>query len=1037
MIGIMRKGLNALILIGVIGAICNKETLANPILHEKFNSAKSQLSGWKFTPDETWTVLGNAGPSGDGCLVVKGNTSSNTKKYEASYNVPLVPGKEKTLLLTVWLKTENVNYRRDAIVEIEFKGTRYFQNIREFNRNKGFGYLERIMKVPAALSNATISIIFYGQTGTVYIDEIRLEEITDKNDWPKVMAIPNPYRIEEKPVTGLATSWNTDLPYRITGKLDKAYANDPVWADLDFSRLLLAAGERNPVDPSSVRVFARLGNGKLEECPVSFGDPISMLSDHYMRNGTLKWRSKKGATLYDIYFAAAGKNGPLPQQKNLWMGVGELLTYPKEEKNLLWAGWPGYGLQVADVDGDGDWDIYGNTVDGGIWLHRNVGSNKSPLFLPRSRQLITDADPVYLPEDYDIDWDGDGQPDRVYYYKHPRSNRTDNIEASIYVQLRRGGKLSKEMLLTYPDGTPVKFINASWFSMKTGDFNNDGKPDLVIGSTQGYAEILLNQGLKAGKPVGINEKLPLHVFKKDIYESGDMSLKPFPVDWDGDGKTDLVFTAWQGFYWISFNKGAKGQLKFDTPVPLYQEGGVMVHNDSPAPYAVDWDNDGDLDIVSGACSGNLMYYENISGKGDAPQFKAGIYLADDKGERFFFNAVEQGGTVQGMEEQYWGYVTVVPADVDHDGDIDLIIADCLGKVRWIENIGNKSAPRLSGNVHDFILNSKPLVTPWRNRPGVADWNNDGLLELILLNDGSELVFYTQDVKNPSLLKKTADLKDVEGRNILIKRPPPSVPGGNGRLQIEVADWDGDGNLDLVMGGPRMYLGGGNLMICLNKGTNLHPVFEYSILRTRSGRFVEWTGSDGHDAWHCTYPNVVDWNGDGKPDLLTGTESGRFAFYANDYFKGEQFPVFAALEFDVKRKGQSVSRVLDFTKLSSYTQGLNTHNVQLQLLPEESDRTLQNAKGTLTITSPKEGATVSGKVKFIAELSYANPVSVDFYINGKKVATESSPPYVAFGDDNFWDTTRHPDGACQLKAVLTLFDGRKIEVQQTNTIQNKK
>ncbi|MFD1631623.1 FG-GAP-like repeat-containing protein [Pseudopedobacter beijingensis] len=1010
----------------------------NILLHEKFNGKKDDLKGWKFTPDTSWSVLSKIGAFGDGGLAVTGGKNSNIKKYEASLSMKLNPGGKKTLRLSVWLKTENVNYRRDAIVEIQFKGTRYFQEIREFNRNKeGYSYLEKVMKVPADLSSATINIIFYGQTGTAYIDEIKLEDVSGKDKSQLWTTNSTPYKIERKAVLGKQTQWNTNLPYRITGKLDADYSGDPVWTDLDFSRLLLASGELNPVDPSSVRLFAKYGNGKTEECPVSFGDPIAKLSDHYMRNGTLKWRAKRGAVEYEIYFASAGKNGPLPQQKNLHLGVGELLNYPANDKNLLWAGWPGYGLEVLDVDGDGDWDIYGKTVDGGTWLHRNIGSNQSPLFLPRSRQLKTDKDPTDEPEDFMIDWDGDGYKDRVYYVKHPRSNRTDNIEASVYVQLHRNGKLSKEVLLTYTDGKPVKFINSSWFSMKTGDFNNDGKPDLVIGSTQGYAEILLNKGLKNDKPVVVNEKLPLNVFKKEPYESGDMSLKPFPIDWDGDGRTDLVFTAWQGFYWISFNKGKKDELKFENPKDLYQQGGLLVHSDSPAPYAVDWDNDGDLDIISGGCSGNLMYYENIAGKGNPPQFKAGIYLRDDTNERFFVNAVKEGGTVQGMEEQYWGYLTVVPADVDKDGDLDLIIADCLGKVRWIENIGNKSNPKLSRKIHDFIVNGKPLITPWRNRPGVADWNNDNRLELILLNDDSELVFYSQDAKNPSLLYLSGNLKDKNGKNILIKRPPARVPGGNGRLQIDVADWDGDGNLDLIMGEPRMYLGGGNLTICLNKGTNLNPVFEYSILKARGGRFVEWTGSDGHDAWHCTYPCVVDWNNDGKPDLLTGTESGRFAFYANDYFKGEKFPVFTALEFDVREDNQSISRILDFKSLTPFTAGLNTHNVQLQLLPEESNLNLINAQGTLNITSPEKAATVSGKVKFIATVSYPNPVSVDFYINNEKVATESSPPYVAFGDDNFWDTTKYPDGECNLKVVLHLFDGRKIEVTQTNIVRNKK
>ena len=46
--------------------------------------------------------------------------------------------------------------------------------------------------------------------------------------------------------------------------------------------------------------------------------------------------------------------------------------------------------------------------------------------------------------------------------------------------------------------------------------------------------------------------------------------------------------------------------------------------------------------------------------------------------------------------------------------------------------------------------------------------------------------------------------------------------------MDVADWNGDGRLDLIMGEPRNYLGGGNMTIAINVGTNEDPVFEYDL-----------------------------------------------------------------------------------------------------------------------------------------------------------------------------------------------------------------
>ncbi len=378
-------------------------------------------------------------------------------------------------------------------------------------------------------------------------------------------------------------------------------------------------------------------------------------------------------------------------------------------------------------------------------------------------------------------------------------------------------------------------------------------------------------------PNGRLNKIPFNFFKNNPFLSGDMSLKPFPIDWNSNGHTDIVCTGWQGFYWLFLNEGKCNRLSFSNPVRFYQKGGVMVHNDAATPYAVDWDNDRDLDIISGGSGGNLMYFENIGTK-EFASYKEGTYMRYSDGEPIFINAVEAGGTIQGMREQYWGYLSVVPRDVDHDDDIDLIINDCLGRLRWIENKGTREKPVLSKELHSFYYNGEKLITPWRNRPGVADWNKDGKWEFIVLNDNSDLVMYSQSATDPSKLENLRYLKNTAGEHFDIRRR--THPGGQGRLNIETGDWDGDGNIDLIFGEPRNYTGGGNLTIGLNKGTNLAPVFEYGHLKARGRDFVEWTGSDGHDAWHCTAPCLADFNGDGYPDILVGTKSRRFTLYSH-------------------------------------------------------------------------------------------------------------------------------------------------------------
>ena len=408
------------------------------------------------------------------------------------------------------------------------------------------------------------------------------------------------------------------------------------------------------------------------------------------------------------------------------------------------------------------------------------------------------------------------------------------------------------------------------------DFDGDGDLDLLCG------EFL--DGFTYFENIG-SRKEPRYAAGRRLVSAQGTALVmdlemivPHAIDWDGDGDTDLIVGDEDGRVALVEHTGriADGTPVFNPPQYFQQEADTLKCGALATPVGADWDGDGDVDIVSGNTAGYIEWFENLSGpRVPAPKWAAPRRL--EAGGKPFRIMAGPNGSPQGPCEAKWGYTTVSVADWDLDGLPDIVLNSIWGRVEWLKNIGTRTAPRLAGpetlrlaepgNLpripwHWWTAEPDQLVTQWRTTPVVVDWNKDGLPDLVMLDGEGYLAFYERKKTGQglSLLPPRRAFVNEQGAPIRLNA---GTGGKAGRRKLSATDWDGDGNLDLL-------LNSANANFLRQVGT-------------RDGNWImrdEGSLSTKNIEGHDVSPTTVDWDGNGIPDLLGGAEDGRFYFLQN-------------------------------------------------------------------------------------------------------------------------------------------------------------
>jgi len=375
---------------------------------------------------------------------------------------------------------------------------------------------------------------------------------------------------------------------------------------------------------------------------------------------------------------------------------------------------------LADVDGDGDLDFLTGTATGEISYYQNIGSAQNFNFkfiTSRFANILIIGgadDPRHGASSIQFaDYDGDNDKDLFW---------GDLFGLSIYFIKNTGTAQNFQWTQIDTNSPPPNYYFSGGFNMPgIVDIDGDGRNDFFIGVLIGSKSINNLVYFKNNGPLNnpsFSKITDNFILSADI---GSYSSPCF-ADIDNDGDKDLFMGCDRSvaFYRNTGTASAPAFTQVTDSIPL------NVSNFNYAPALGDLDNDGKKDMVLGYYAlARLRYFRN-TGTLASPVF---TYTPS------------QLDTMNLSQSSF-----PCLADLDNDGDLDILAGNSSGKITYYKNNGTASLFNFQ-----FITNNYSSINVGNDAaPNLGDLDGDGDLDLLVGNRVGQIAFYrnTGSLSNP-------------------------------------------------------------------------------------------------------------------------------------------------------------------------------------------------------------------------------------------------------------------------------------------------